>query len=151
MAAVFCADCGSECRLVDGRQVDARDPEIADVQVWSCPDCPCAWAHHAPKAGRPAAIPAGPETRNARELLCERLIYPLIHEGTGGIETMQPLAIERLTGFLAHRMSLEPEACEVACFDLEQCREAWRQLRGVSFDDVRRWAATHRGSRRRAA
>ena len=151
MTSILCADCGSECSLVDGRAVDPRDPEIADVQVWACPDCTASWAHHAPGAEAPAAIPAGVETRNARQTLIERLIYPLIEEGSEGEPGRQPLAIERLTGFLADRMGIEPEACEVACFDLEQCREAWRQLRGVSFADVRRWAATHRGNRRAAA
>lgn len=147
MAAVFCADCGTDCRLVDGREVDPRDPEIVDVRVWACPDCPCAWAHHAPASGTAAAVPAGLETRNARELLVERVIYPLIQAETGGQPNLQPLAIDRLTGFLAHRMGIEREACEVARFDLEQCREAWRQLRGITFADVRRWAATHRGTK----
>lgn len=148
---VFCADCGSECRLVDGREVDPRDQEIAEVQVWACPDCPASWAHHAPNAETPAAVPAGPETRAAREMLAERMVYPLIQEGSGGMENLQPLAIDRLTGFLAHRMGIEREACEVARFDLEQCREAWRQLRGVTFNDVRHWAATYRGTKKAAA
>ena len=148
MTDVFCADCGTECRLVDGRDVDQRDPEIADVRVWACPECPAAWAHHAPRTGAPAAAPAGLETRNARELLAERMIYPLIHEATGGQENLQPLAIDRLTGFLADRMSIEPEACEVARFDLEQCRAAWKALRGVTFDDVRQWAQRHRRTRK---
>ena len=148
MSTVFCADCGTECALVDGREVDAHDPEIADVRVWACPVCPGSWAHHAATANGPAAIPAGLETRNAREMLGERLILPLIYDGSGGLEGAMPLTIDRLTNFLAHRMGIEPDACEVARFDLEQCRQAWRELRGVRFAEVLEHAQRHRGVKR---
>lgn len=149
MSAIFCADCGTECALVDGREVDAHDPEIADVRVWACPVCPASWAHHAVAAAAPAAIPAGLETRNAREMLGERLVLPLIYEGSGGVEGAMPLAIDRLTNFLAHRMGIGPDECEVARFDLEQCRQAWRELRGVQFADVLEHAQRHRSVKRR--
>lgn len=149
MTPIFCADCGTECALVDGREVDAHDPEIADMRVWACPVCPASWAHHAPTADVPAAVPAGPETRNAREMLGELLILPPIYEGSGRIEGAMPLAIDRLTNFLAHRMGIEPDECEVARFSLEQCRQAWRELRGVRFADVLEHAQRHRGVKRR--
>jgi hypothetical protein len=60
------------------------------------------------------------------------------------------LVIDRLTNFLAHRMSIEPDGVEVARFDLEQCRQAWRELRGVRFADVLEHAQRHRGVKRRA-
>lgn len=151
MRPLFCADCGTECALVDGREVDAHDPEIADVRVWACPVCPASWAHHAAEADAPAAVPAGPETRHAREVLAERLILPLVHEGSGGIVGAQPLAIDRLTNFLAHRMGLEPAECEVARFSREQCRQAWRELRGVRFADVLAHSQRHRGTKRPAS
>lgn len=150
MSVIFCADCGTECALVDGREVDAHDPEIADVRVWACPVCPASWAHHAPTADAPAAIPAGAETRNAREVLAERMVLPLVREGSGGIEGAMPLAIDRLTNFLAHRMGIEPDECEVARFNLDQCRQAWAELRGVRFADVLEHAQRHRGTKRRA-
>ncbi len=151
MASIYCADCGTECALVDGREVDPHDPEIADVRVWACPECPCAWAHHAAAADAPAAVPAGAETRHAREVLAERLVLPLVHEGSGGIVGARALAIDRLTNFLAHRMGIEPDECEVARFSLEQCRQAWRELRGVRFPDVLAHAQRHRGTRRAAS
>ncbi|MDH2313071.1 hypothetical protein [Methylobacterium brachiatum] len=151
MASIYCADCGTGCALVDGREVDPHDPEIADVRVWACPECPCAWAHHAAAADAPAAVPAGAETRHAREVLAERLVLPLVHEGSGGLAGAQALAIDRLTNFLAYRMGIEPDECEVARFSLEQCRQAWRELRGVRFADVLAHAQRHRGAKRRAS
>jgi hypothetical protein len=113
-------------------QRDSRTAEIDDVRVWACP-------------GGPAS-----ETRHAREMLGERMILPLIHEGSGGIEGAMPFAIDRLTSFLAHSVGVEPDACEVARFDLERCRRAWRELHGVWFADVLEHALRHHGVKRRA-
>ena len=38
--------------------------------------------------------------------------------------------------FLAHKMGIDRDACHTGMFSLEQCRSAWRGLRGVTFADV---------------
>ena len=79
MAPIFCADCGTECDLIDGRSVDIHNPEIADAWVWACPVCPASWAHQ-DKDGGCVGLPAGQATVNARALLRLQVVIPLVRQ-----------------------------------------------------------------------
>ncbi|GJD92878.1 zinc-finger-containing protein [Methylobacterium iners] len=143
MTGPFCADCGTEAQSVLGMDAGLRDPSHSFAQVWSCGVCQDAWCLADPDTGAPIGTPAGPETRNARELLQERRLDPIIRQAGNGAGA-QKLAASRLVGFLADKLELPREAAEIACLDLEQCRAAWKALSGVDYDQVAKWARTER-------
>lgn len=145
MAAIFCADCGTECALVDGRDVDARDPEIADVWVWACPVCPASWAHQTTDGGC-VGLPAGQATVNARALLRLQVVVPLVRQAP---PNERLLAASRVRAFLADHLELPDQEGLLAHLNLDQLRQAWRVLHAATYDDVRTWAQRHRGTKRR--
>ncbi|MGU3475704.1 hypothetical protein [Methylobacterium sp. D48H] len=146
MATIFCADCGTECALVDGRDVDARDPEISDVWVWACPVCPASWAHQT-KDGGCVGLPAGQATVNARALLRLQVVVPLVRQAP---PNEQVLAASRVRAFLADHLDMADQEGLLAHLNLDQLRQAWRVLHATTYDDVRIWAQRHRGTKRRA-
>lgn len=146
MAAIFCADCGTECALVDGRDVDAHDPEIADAWVWACPVCPASWAHQ-DKTGGCVGLPAGQATVNARVLLRLQVVMPLVRQAPPNERT---LAAARVRAFLADHLEMADQEGLLNHLNLDQLRQAWRALHATTYDDVRIWAQRHRGTKRRA-
>lgn len=145
-ASIFCADCGTECALVDGRDVDAHNPEIADAWVWACPVCPASLAHQ-DKAGGCVGLPAGQATINARALLRLQVVVPLVRQAPTNEQT---LAAARVRAFLADHLELADQEGLLARLNLDQLRQAWRVLHATTYDDVRIWAQRHRGTKRRA-
>ncbi|KOX55113.1 hypothetical protein ADL19_13510 [Streptomyces purpurogeneiscleroticus] len=145
-AAIFCADCGTECALVDGRDVDAHDPDIADAWVWACPVCPASWAHQ-DKHGGCVGLPAGQATVNARALLRLQVVVPLVRQAP---PNEQVLAAARVRAFLADHLELPDQLGLLNHLNLDQLRQAWRVLHATTYDDVRVWAQRHRGTKRRA-
>lgn len=146
MSAIFCADCGTECALVDGRDVDAHNPEIADAWVWACPVCPASWAHQ-DKAGVCVGLPAGQATVNARALLRLQVMVPLVRQAPPNEQT---LAAARVRAFLADHLEMADQEGLLNHLNLDQLRQAWRVLHATTYDDVRIWAQRHRGTKRRA-
>ncbi|WP_449411445.1 zinc-finger-containing protein [Methylobacterium komagatae] len=98
----------------------------------------------------PLGFPADGALREARILLHHRRIDPLWKNApkTGGytaqsdeeLRTIRKAARGRVYGFLAERMGLTRDTCHTAMFTLEQCREAWVALNGVTYPQVRDWA-----------
>ncbi|UIN33979.1 hypothetical protein [Methylobacterium oryzae] len=146
MSAIFCADCGTECALVDGRDVDAHTPEIADAWVWACSVCPASWAHQDKDDGC-VGLPAGQATVNARALLCLQVVVPLVRQAP---PTEQSPAAARVRAFLADHLDMADQEGLLAHLSLDQLRQAWRVLHATTYDDVRIWAQWRRGMKRRA-
>lgn len=146
MAPVFCADCGTECALVDGRDVDAHNPEIADAWVWACPVCPASWAHQDKDRGC-IGLPAGQATVNARALLRLQVVVLLVRQAP---PNERALAAVRVRAFLADHLEIADQEGLLAHLNLDQLREAWRVLHATTYDDVRIWAQRHRGTKRAA-
>ncbi|MBY0254532.1 MAG: hypothetical protein K2X54_24660 [Methylobacterium organophilum] len=144
--AIFCADCGTECALVDGRDVDAHDHDIADAWVWACPVCPASWAHQ-DAAGGCVGLPAGQATVNARAVLRLQVMVPIVRQAPPNEQT---LAAARVRAFLADHLEMADQEGLLAHLNLDQLRQAWRVLHATTYDDVRIWAQRHRGTKRRA-
>jgi hypothetical protein len=140
---IYCADCGTECERITGREAGAREPDLIDAQVWACPFCPDAWAPSAAD-GSAVGLPAGEETRNARALLRERQVERLIGEALRATPNGRAIAEERVASFLAHALRLPPEEAVIERLNIEWCRHAWRALQGASYADVVRHAHTYR-------
>lgn len=133
-------------RLVDGRDVDAHNPEIADAWVWACPVCPASWAHQS-KDGGCVGLPAGQATVNARALLRLQVVVPLVRQAP---PNEQALAASRVRAFLADHLELADQEGLLARLNLDQLRQAWRVLHATTYADVRIWAQRHRGTKRAA-
>lgn len=140
---IYCADCGTECERVTGREAGARDPDLLDAQVWACTVCPEAWAPCA-EGGTSVGLPAGAETRNARAMLRERQVERLVGDALKHCPNGRTIAEERVASFLAHELRLPADEAAIDRLNLEWCRHAWRALQGASYADVVRHAQTYR-------
>ena len=75
------------------------------------------------------------ELRRARRMVHDSLLDPLWRLAPrtfGKPGRRRGLAYK----FLAHKMGLPRDETHTGMFSLEQCRSAWRALRGVTFADV---------------
>ena len=163
MAAPICPTCETAARLTDGREIYPHRKDLADKPIWACTICEDSYVGCHPGSEEPLGFPADAALREARQLLHHRRIDPLWQNAprTGGygalddegLKTVRRAARGRVYGFLASRMGLTREACHTAMFTLEQCREAWAALRGVTYPEIREWAkfGDRRISKRRAA
>lgn len=152
---VFCVECGCEGLPSTGRTVGVAEPDLADAPVMACTECPDSYAFCG-VGGVPADWPGNAETRNARGIVLSDLIEPLVAGAPDGHRAVAPgsdrsIAADRVAGFLAARLDLSREDGALGRLNLEQCRAAYRALRGVTYADVQAWAARARDKRRSAA
>jgi hypothetical protein len=105
---IYCADCGTECERITGREAGAREPDVLDAQVWACTVCPEAWAPCA-NDGSAIGLPAGERTREARAMLRERQVERLVGEALRDAPNGRAIAEKRVASFLAHALRLPPE------------------------------------------
>lgn len=79
------------------------------------------------------------ELQNARRMLQRDRIDP-IWRGTDH----EALARTRTYRFLASLLGIEAHDCQPGLFTLQECRDAWGVLAGITYADVRTWAITAR-------
>ena len=96
-----------------------------------------------------------PDLTGSRKLLEERRIAPIWQSATDGmspddpdLETVRRGARSRVLRYLRDQMGLDVEEADPASFDLEQCRQAWTLLTGITYADVRTWATQYRAPAR---
>lgn len=152
---VFCVECGCEALPSLGRTVGVAERDLADAPVMACTECLDSYAFCGVD-GEPADWPGNAETRNARGVVLADLVEPLIASAPDGHRAVSPgapcsVAADRVAGFLAARLDLSREEGTLGRLNLEQCRAAYRALRGVTYADVQAWAARARDKRRSAA
>lgn len=150
MAAPICPTCQTAARLTDGREVYPRRPGLADKPIWVCTVCEDTRVGCHPGTEEPLGFPADAALREVRMLLHHQRIDPLWKNApqTGGYSATDDEALRiirkaargRVYGFLAERMGLTRDTCHTAMFTLEQCREAWVALNGVTYPQIRDWA-----------
>jgi hypothetical protein len=149
MAAPICPACGSTARLTDGAEIYPHRRDLADKPIWACTICEDTYVGCHPGTENPLGFPADAGLREARMMLHRRLdpIWKTADqcgaytpESDQARKQIRRAARVRVYRFLADRMGLTEETCHTAMFTLEQCREAWRALSRVTYQDVRRWA-----------
>lgn len=148
-----CAHCGQPARKTTGEEIYLNHPDLADRIMYACDPCKAYVGAHKTN-GAALGRPANAELRKARQALHDRMFDPLWENApeTGGYtpedqvarKRIQNAARARCYGFLGARMNLAPEHVHIAEFDIEQCREAWRLLKGVTYPQIRDWSKAHK-------
>ena len=123
--------------------------------TWTCVACGAFIGSD--KKGAPLGTAANEELRRARAMLRHDMVEPLSRraidlpcyaearalpsespEGQKKRAIVRRTAEKRVREYAAERLGLDAFAVDM--LDIEQCREAWRALRGISYEDVRAWA-----------
>jgi hypothetical protein len=154
--APACQECGNDSSLVAGSVLHPHLPSLAKKWFWVCDACDARCGCR-PGTKRALGVPAGPETRRARQLLHEMRIDPLWRTAikTVGYTPEDPRARAIITNtarsrvyeYLAWKLGLDKEDCHTALFDVEACRRAWVALAGVDYPLIRAWAKARKEGR----
>ncbi|WP_375408555.1 zinc-finger-containing protein [uncultured Methylobacterium sp.] len=150
MAAPICPACGTAARLTNGAEIYPHRADLFENRIWKCDVCPDAYVRCHEGTEDALGTPAGPELRNARRMLHRDMLDP-IWMGADRCADYRPdnekartvirmTARRRVYAYLAAGLELDVADCHVAMFTLEQCREAWHCLRGVTYPEIRAWA-----------
>ena len=142
MTEVFCTDCGSECTLIDGAEIDPKDRALAGIRHWRCSACPDSYARHIEATGGPGEPPSGGATKAARTHLQRRRIEPLIEQALRRDPGTRALAQGRIVAWIASRLGLSGEAASLGWMGIGQLREAWAMLGRTSYEEIRTTATT---------
>lgn len=155
--AGHCQHCKTECVDRRGTVVFPQYPQLADSLWWVCVDCGARIGSD--EKGRPLGTAANEELRTGRDYvrtLFDPLwvgasqFYPEARREGDQAERMKALAIIKRTAhkrcreWLAEQLSIPPEEAGIDFLDLEQCRAAYRALKGVTYPTVREWAKAAR-------
>lgn len=137
-----CDPCGVDCTLKTGRDVYPHRADLADVRVWVCPSCSARVGCH-PGTSKPLGNPASAELRRARMILHDQRLDPLWRYAPRkhGKQGRRRALVYK---YLAHKLGIDASVTHTGMFDLERCREAWRVLCGVTFEDIERFQSESR-------
>lgn len=153
----YCAHCRTECTDRRGKVVYPHLPELAEKVFWVCVDCGARVGTHedGPHKGKPLGTAANPKLREAR-IYVHGLLDPLWKdawrqypdasairdegERRKALSIVKRTARKRVYEWLADRMGLSIDECHVSLFTLEECRTAYRALRGTDYPAIRDWA-----------
>lgn len=155
----YCQHCRAECADRYGSEIYPDRPELAEKIIWVCMYCGALVGTHedGKDKGKPLGTAANAELRKARQFV-HGLLDPLwldahkepeyasARKEGDEAERRKALAIikrtarKRVYEWLADQMELEFDRTHVALFDIDQCRRAYRALRGVTYAQVRAWA-----------
>jgi hypothetical protein len=130
MKAPFCPMCARISRLTTGSEVYPHRPDLRATHYYKCDGCGGSVGVHKGTL-RPLGTPATAELRRARSLLHDELLDPLWKGG----------AVSRsiVYAYLAQHMGLSTKKMHVGMFNLVQCREAWKILKGKKAADIQAW------------
>lgn len=150
MAAPICPTCQTPARLTDGAEIYPHRSDLAALRIWKCDVCPNAYVGCHPGTEEALGTPAGPELRKARMTLHHSRIDPLWKnadrssayqpEDDRARKQIRRAARVRVYAYLADRMGLTTDETHTGMFSIEQCRQAWRVLTGVTYPQIRAWA-----------
>lgn len=144
-----CLECpNDQAEFVTGAVIYPHRRDLADKKAWRCTSCGAYVGCH-PGTVDPLGRPAGPKTREARQYV-HGLLDPIWREAWREYPAaakrphITRLARVRCYEWLADRMGLTAEECHTGLFTIEQCREAYRLLKGVTYSEIRDWAKARR-------
>lgn len=142
-------------RLTDGCEIYPHRRDLFAKNFYKCDACSGYVGCH-PGTTNALGTPANAELRNARSLLHERMIDPLWQTADQSVDykpedeaarlTIRRAARSRVYAYLAFRMKLTRDQTHTGMFTIEQCREAWRCLQGITYPEIRDWYKSQKGA-----
>lgn len=145
---LVCVECnGTEAGLVSGAVIYPHLPNLSRKKFWRCPCGAYVGCH--PGTSEALGRPAGPETRKARGYVHAILdplwrnapdLYPPDAKAFG----IRKVARTRCYEWLADKMGLTADECHTAMFTIDQCRQAYRLLKTITYAEIRDWAKANR-------
>jgi hypothetical protein len=127
-----CLHCQGRCRLTSGAEIYPHRPDLVRKAVWKCDGCDATVGCH-PGTTEPLGFAADRATRDARVKLHHERIDPLWKAAPSDVRKQ---ARDQVYHILSEGMGLARQNTHTGMFTLEQCREAWRCLIGVTLQDV---------------
>lgn len=145
-----CKKCGMISRLTDGEEIYPHRPDLAHKKFYKCDGCGGYVGTHG-NGLKPLGTPADAELRNARQHV-HSVLDPIwkdaINSGAYGQKDAEAAHIitraarGRVYTYLAAHMGIDKTQCHTGMFDIEDCRNAYRILRGLDYVTVRNWYKT---------
>lgn len=146
MTAPICP-CGTTASLTTGKEIYPGRLDLEDKPIWLCRICGNYVGCH-PGTFRSLGVPADAKTRKARMLLHHRMIDPVWTTATryyqpeneAAANKIRKIARHRVYAYIGEKLGLPRGDVHTGMFTIEQCREAWTIMRGVTYRDIRAWA-----------
>lgn len=155
MSAPDCPTCRVPPRLTNGAEIYSHRRDLHGKPFWRCDACKGYVGCH-PGTTKALGTPADGPLRRARSLLHEERMDPIWKTAHMSPcyqhpmdekrrKAIQGAARGRIYAWLQAKMGLTAEQCHTGMFTIEQCRQAWALLNGVTYMDIRRWAHENLG------
>ena len=135
-AMTVCIECNGVCELVTGKEIYPHRQDLWEKPIWKCTRCPNSYCGCHPRTKEALGFAAGPDTRRARMLLHERMLDPIWKEAS---RKRRRHFRNLVYAFLSEKMDLPPDETHTAMWTVEQCRQAWCSLRGMSRHSISEW------------
>lgn len=154
MTAPVCPSCNAPARLTTGKEIYPRRTDLHLKPIWKCDGCGAYVGCH-PGTTTALGVPADADTRKARMLLHNDMLDP-IWKNADRLAMYHPkndedrnkirrVARGRVYAYLGAHMGIAQTEVHTGNFTVEQCRLAWRCLKGLSYLQIRDWAHRERG------
>lgn len=127
-----CLHCQTPAVLTNGEEVYPHRPDLHHKPIWICRGCDATCGCH-PGGNEPLGYPANKETRRARMKLHELRLDPLWKKAGKGRKKHARSAVY---AHLSKAMGLPPADTHTGMFTIEQCRDAWRALEGLTTEQL---------------
>lgn len=141
---IACPYCGKEAPQVTGRELYPHRPDLFAKRFYWCRPCGAYVGCH--PDGKAYGRLANAELRKARGFV-HGLFDPIwenARDAYNGHDNAKVRGVTRSRAYrwLASRMGIDPAACHIGMFDVEQCRQAFRILRDQkpTAVSIRQWA-----------
>lgn len=145
-----CIECGCVTPdLVTGAVIYPHRPDLHKKPIWLCPCGAYVGCH--PNTTDPLGSPAGQKTRHARQYV-HRVLDPIWKNAPDfygpdmKAGKARRIARTRTYAYLGNKMGLGKKRTHTGMFNIPQCRTAYRILKGLTYDDIRKWAKEARDS-----
>lgn len=127
-----CLHCHKPCRLTDGREIYPHRPDLAKKPIWKCDPCKAHVGCH-PGTQEPLGFAADAQTRKARMTLHSEMLDPIWKTAP---KKRRSATRNAVYAFLSRAMGLDRDETHTGMWTIEQCRDAWRHLKGHTHETI---------------
>jgi hypothetical protein len=124
-----CVHCGNECRKTDGKEIYPHRKDLHSLVFFKCDPCDARVGAHK-NSGKPLGYAANSETQRARSYV-HSILDPIWKKA----RTRSARSV--VYKYLSQKMGIDRKKTHVGMFDIEQCRQAWRHLKGQNIRSIR--------------